>query len=188
MRYQLNPQRPIIVTLGGNQQGKGLQVLLEALPHIRGSIPELQWLVCGPTNPWFARELEPRLRQAGHGLAITGTLTGDAVFEHLAAADLHVNPSLCESLNMVTVESAAVGTPTISSDGAGIAHWITRHGAGKVVHRSNVGELADAIIHAFSSPQIRESWARGCRGLAPEFSIDQIARTLVDCLVSASHR
>ena len=86
----------------------------------------------------------------------------------------------------VTVEAAAVGTPTIGSDGAGISHWISHHGAGQVTRRSNAGELADAIIHALASPQIRESWARGCRDLVPEFSIDHIARKLVESLVLAS--
>jgi glycosyltransferase involved in cell wall biosynthesis len=185
-RYQLNPEKPVVVTLGGNQKGKGLQVLLDAWPRIKEGCPGVQWLLCGPRNPWFEREIEPRLRQFASGIVVTGALKGDDVFAHLAAADVHVNPSLCESLNMVTVEAAAVGTPTIGSDGAGISHWISHHGAGQVTRRSNAGELADAIIHALASPQIRESWARGCRDLVPEFSIDHIAQKLVETLVSAS--
>ena len=65
--------------------------------------------------------------------------------EHLLSAELHVNPSLCESLNMATVEAAAVGTPSVCSDGAGIVDWIRRYDAGVVVPRTQIAPLGDPM-------------------------------------------
>jgi glycosyltransferase involved in cell wall biosynthesis len=112
----------------------------------------------------------------------TGRLDAAAVFEHFVSADLHVNPSLCESLNMATVEAAAVGTPTVCSDGAGIADWVRRHDAGVIVPRGEVAQLANAIIAALLSPEIRRKWSESSVRLAAEFDPQLIARHLIGCL------
>ena len=183
-RYAIDSAAPLIVTLGGNQKGKGLQLLLAAWQRVMQALPGVRWLLCGPRDPWYVREIEPQLGQLTGSIIATGALSGRAVFEHLAAADLHVNPSLCESLNMVTVEAASVGTPTITSDGAGISHWVRRHEAGFVVPNRGVPELADAIIAALQSPDLLHKWADSCGDLARQFSVQRVARMLIDSLVT----
>lgn len=171
---------PTIVTLSGNLRGKGLHLLAEAWPRVLAAIPRARWLLCGPADPWLAQAVWPRLEAAGVTASVQacGSLSGAAVFEHLAAADLHVNPSLGESLNMVTVEAAAVGTPTLGSDRAGIADWMQRHDAGIVVPAGEVGPLADAIIRALGDPQRLAGWSRAGRGMAAEFALERIAGQL----------
>jgi glycosyltransferase involved in cell wall biosynthesis len=182
-RHGIANTAPVIVTLGGNQLGKGIQFLLAAWPRVLEAVPEARWLLCGPRDPWYVREIEPKL--AGYrSIVATGPLMGRAVFEHLAAADLHVNPSMCESLNMVTVEAASVGTPTITRDGAGISHWVRRHDAGLVVPNRRVPELADAIIMALQSPDLLNKWAISCESLASQFKVEKVARMLIDCVAN----
>ena len=171
---------PLIVTLSGNLRGKGLQVLAAAWPQVLAALPQARWLLAGPADPWLAEAVWPRLEAAGVAATVhaCGPLTGDAVFEHLAAADLHVNPSLGESLNMVTVEAAAVGTPTVGSDLAGIADWIARFSAGSVVPAGAAAELADAIIRALGDPQRLAGQSLAGRGMAAEFGLERIAGQL----------
>ncbi len=171
---------PTIVTLSGNLRGKGLHLLAEVWPHVLAAIPGARWLLCGPADPWLAEAVWPRLVATGVAATVLacGPLTGSSVFEHLAAADLHVNPSLGESLNMVTVEAAAVGTPTVGSDLAGIADWITRFAAGSVVPAGEAGPLADAIIRALGDPQRLAGQSLAGRGMAAEFGLERIAGQL----------
>ena len=157
---------------------------MEAWPAILAVIPEARWILCGPRDPWFVKEVEPGLKKFAESIVCTGTLSGVAVFEHLAAADLHINPSLCESLNMVTVEAASVGTPTICSDRAGICHWIRQYDAGTVFESKNIQALTDAIIQAIYSPEMRTRWSISCRELAKEFSVERVAAMLVNCFVT----
>jgi len=186
---------PVIVTLGGNQKGKGLHLLASAWPAVLREFPLARWVLCGPDHPWLDRAVWPALARAAAeqsggpspeaaraGVVTTGWLNGDAVFEHFLNADLHVNPSLCESLNMATVEAAAVGTPSVCSDGAGIVDWIRRHDAGVVVPRQKIVPLGDAIIAALRSPEIRARWSESCLRLAAEFAPQRIARDLIGCL------
>ena len=180
---------PVIVTLGGNQKGKGLQILVKAWQQVLAKIPQARWMLCGPRSRWLEDEILPMLSRLdlSSNVVVVGELGTNAVFDYLAAADLHVNPSLCESLNMATVEAAAVGTPSICSDGAGIADWIRRVGAGRVIAKGEVSELADAIISALSSVTSRSVWSVAGRHLALEFSLDRVSRDLLDCFKPASN-
>jgi glycosyltransferase involved in cell wall biosynthesis len=167
---------PVIATLSGNQRGKGLQTLVEALPTLVRALPNLRWLLCGPTDPFVISDLRPRLQALGlMQLAHeTGRLSGSAPFEHLAAADLHLAPSFADGLNLVTVEAAAVGTPTVTTDAAGVATYVRQYQAGKVVPAGDAAALATAIIEAFSTSQMTQVRA-GAEALAQAFDLDSVA-------------
>jgi glycosyltransferase involved in cell wall biosynthesis len=177
----------LIVTLSANIMGKGLHVLSQAWPSIVQVMPEARWLLCGPQSTWLREAVLPGLGEAGvrSTVIMTGALSGDAVFEHLACADLHVNPSLCEGLNMVTVEAAAVGTPTITTSATGIAAWSERYEAGAVVPAGNGTALSSAIISAFSKPGCLAAWSAAAIQMSDEFDPDCVARDLLDLLPSA---
>lgn len=183
-RHGIAADAPVVVTLSGNHKGKGLQDLAAAWAGIVAAVPGCRWLLCGPDDPWLARGVWPVLRAAGleHTVRFTGPLQGEAVFEHLAAADLHVNPTRCEGLNMVTVEAAAVGTPTVTSDGAGIADWVRALGAGAVVPAGDVAALRAAVIAALLDAELRLTWQGRSRIMAGDFSLDRIAAGLLDLL------
>jgi glycosyltransferase involved in cell wall biosynthesis len=180
-RHGIAAAAPLVVTLSGNHKGKGLQDLAAAWPAIVAAVPGCRWLLCGQEDAWLARGVWPLLREAGlqDTVVFTGPLQGEAVFEHLAAGDLHVNPTRCEGLNMVTVEAAAVGTPTVTSDGAGIADWVDAHAAGAVVSAGDVPALRDAVIAALRDPALRLTWQGRSRIMAGEFSLDGIAAGLL---------
>jgi len=181
MRHGVPPDSPLVVTLSGNQKGKGIQVLAGAWPAIVSACPEARWLLCGHDDPWLARSVWPVIER--HGLRntayATGRLDSPANYEHLAAAEINVNPSLGEGLNMVTVEAAAVGTPSVTSDAAGIAHWVGSFGAGVVVKSADPSAFASAIIRALSDPVSCSRWAAAAVTMAREFSIDRIAGEIV---------
>jgi len=124
------------------------------------------------------------LRASGFSerVCFTGHLHGRAVCEHLAAADLHVNPTLCEGLNMATVEAAAVGTPSVTSDAAGVADWVQSFEAGMVVPAGDVFALRDAVVRALRAPELRTVWPARSREMASRFSPDRIASEFVKLL------
>jgi len=182
----VSEQTPLVVTLSRNMIGKGLHVLAAAWPAITASIPGIRWLLCGPHNEWLDRGVFPLLRAAGlqDSVLQTGTLEGAGVFEHLAAGDLHLNPSLCEGLNMVTVEAAGVGTPTITTDGTGIAEWINRSACGKVVPAGEAAALADATVDALRDTATLSLWGERSRAMSLDFECGRVASLLVAALAT----
>lgn len=185
--YSIPEAAPLIVTLSANILGKGLHILARAWPAVVRAHPAARWLLCGPESAWLCEHVLPQLERAGVAPTVvrTGSLSGQAVFEHLACADLHVNPSLCEGLNMVTVEAGTVGTPTITTSGAGIASWVERFHAGSVVPAGEAAPLADAIIKLLSEPRCLSECSAAAINLAGEFAPDRVARELLAILQSA---
>lgn len=186
--YGIPVGAPVVVTLSGNHKGKGLHLLAEEWPRIRRAFPDARWLLCGPEEPWLDTAVRPLLRAVGllDTMTFTGSLSGMAVFEHLAAGDLHANPTLCEGLNMATVDAAAAGTATVTSDGAGIADWVTRFNAGAVVPAYDAPALGDAIIRALSDEGLRARWQAGCQKMVEDFSLDRISSALESLMAHAT--
>jgi len=183
-RYGIPQRAPLIVTLSGNHRSKGIQDLAKVWGDICAAAPDCHWLLCGPEDPWLAQGVWPVLRASGlsERVHFTGRLEGRGVCEHLAAGDLHVNPTLCEGLNMATVEAAAVGTPSVTSDGAGIADWVQSFDAGLVVPAGDAPALRDAIVRALRAPELRAAWPTRSREMASRFSPDLIASEFVKLL------
>jgi glycosyltransferase involved in cell wall biosynthesis len=183
-RHGIPSDAPLIVTLSGNHKGKGIQDLAKAWADVCAAVPGCHWLLCGPDDPWLAQGVWPVLRASGmwERVHFTGRLEGREVCEHLAAADLHVNPTLCEGLNMATVEAAAVGTPSVTSDGAGIADWVQSFEAGLVVPAADVPALRDAVVRALRSPELRTAWPARSREIAGLFAPERIASDFVKLL------
>lgn len=182
-KYGIYESTPVVITLSGNLKGKGIQTLVSAWDEILKRIPECCWLLCGPQNQWFQEAVSPLINKyLNKSIFLTGKLTGFEIFEYLSAADLHINPSLCEGLNMVTVEAAAIGLPTITSDRAGIAYWIEKFEAGKIVPAGDVRALVEAIVEFFQNPYFIKKWEHNCIMLSKDFTLENVADKIVRIL------
>jgi glycosyltransferase involved in cell wall biosynthesis len=184
---------PVVMTLSANYRSKGIQDLASAWPGILAACPNAWWILAGPEDPWLAQGVLPLLagRERRAQVQLTGRLSGRDTYEHLAAADLHVNPTLCEGLNMATVDAAAVGTPTVTSDAAGISDWVERHACGLVYPAGDVPALERAVIDALAQPARRDGWSGRCREIIPEFTAETVfvrLSELIDAVVRRSRR
>ena len=80
---------------------------------------------------------------------------------------------------MVTVEAAAVGTPTVGTDGAGVADWMEAYKAGIVVPAGEVAPLADAILRALQDPELLARCSAAGLQMSADFTLDRVAKQLV---------
>lgn len=182
-KFGISEFAPVIITLSGNVKGKGIQILASAWNEILKSIPECCWLLCGPQNQWFQEVVLPLINNhLNKSIFLTGKLTGSEIFEYFSAADLHINPTLCEGLNMATVEASAIGLPTITSNKAGIAYWIEKFEAGRIVPAFDTKALAQAIIESFQNPHIIKKWQKNCISLSKEFTLENVAVNIIKLL------
>jgi glycosyltransferase involved in cell wall biosynthesis len=181
MKYQIDSSSPVVATLSGNTLNKGIQFMGKAWPFILKKIPACRWLVCGPVTDYLEKEVFVQLARDGIDGSVckAGNLGKEEVFEHLAGADLNVNPTLGEGLNMVVVEAASVGTPSITSREAGIADWVEKYKAGFVISKGNPEQIADAVVRFFQlDRKERNSFRDPCYRLADEFRLERIADSL----------
>ena len=179
----------VLVTLSDNYLSKGIQDMARAWPGVLAACPDAWWILAGPENAWMAEGIFPLLdASVGRGrVRLTGRLRGRDTYAQLAAADLNVNPTLCEGLTMVTVDAAAVGTPTVCSDAAGVSDWIQRHDCGLVYAAGDASALERAVIAALARPERLAAWSARCREMIVDFTAESVFLRLADLFARALH-
>lgn len=189
-RLRIPHDARVLVTLSDNYFSKGIQDLARAWPGVLAACPNAWWILAGPENPWMTEGLFPLLdASAGRArVRLTGRLRGRDTYAHLAAADLNVNPTLCEGLNMVTVDAAAVGTPTVCSDAAGVSDWVRRHDCGLVYAAGDAAALEQAVIAALEQRERLAAWSARCREMIADFTAEAVFLRLADLFDAALRR
>lgn len=182
-KYRIPDNGKVIITLSLNLKGKGIHILGQIWEKIIKKINDCYWLLCGPRSEWFNEKILPIIQpHLDRTIFFTDRLKGIEVFEHFLASDLHINPSICEGLNMATVEASVVGVPTISSEKAGIAYWINEFKAGKVISSPEPSALLNAILEFFNELESNINYEKGCFELAKCFTLEIIAKKIIDKL------
>ena len=180
----------VLVTLSDNYFSKGIQDFARAWPGVLAACPDAWWILAGPENSWMEKGIFPLLdASGGRGrVRFTGRLRGRETYAQLAAADLNVNPTLCEGLNMVTVDAAAVGTPTVCSDAAGVSDWIRRYDCGRVYAAGDVNALQRTVIEALAQPGHLAGWSVRCREMIADFTADAVFQKLAALFDTAARK
>ncbi|MEU9124872.1 glycosyltransferase [Streptomyces sp. NPDC048506] len=118
-----------------------------------------------------------------------GALDHGAAVRRTARAAVYVLPSVAEPFPMSVLESLAVGTPVVCTDGCGIADALRRRGAALVTDGSPE-QLAEAVLRLLEDGELRERVvAAGRAAVEEEFSLAAVADRLEEWYRSvAGHR
>jgi glycosyltransferase involved in cell wall biosynthesis len=126
--------------------GKGLELIIDSLPKILRSAPDVRLLIAGEGNVEYIKRLQARARalNCAEQVKFLGFVTGEVKAAVYRNASALVLASEHENFGNVLFEAAAAGTPLIISKE--VATWRElQTGVGAiVVHRT-----ADAIQDAF---------------------------------------
>lgn len=185
-RYNLDPSRPIIVSLNRLHPFKGIEYLVEALPRARAGGVDVQTLIVGPNRRTqrfgdYGAYLQRRAEALGVASAITftGGIPHDQAMAHLAAADVAVVPSVAESFSRVVVEAAAVGTPPIVTSTTGVSDYVAAADCGIVVAPRSGEAIGDALVRLLNDRSLWEMYAQRGPTMAAAFNSRTIAEQLL---------
>lgn len=145
---------------------KGLDHLLAAMPRIRAMNASARLVLLG-SGPY---ERELRQRAAALALADVVRFAGwrDDVLNWVAAADVVVQPSECESYCQVLVEALVLGTPVIMTPvGVGPEILADRRG-GRLVAMRDSGAIAEAVGELMANPDLGPALAESGRAYVLE--------------------
>lgn len=166
---------------------KGQQVLLDAFARAAAGCPNGRLVLVGD-GP--AREnLEARVARAGLDGSVRFLGLRDDVPALLAGFDLYVQPSLNEGMGRALAQAMAAGLPVVATDAPGPLSLVGRDGAGVIVRRGAVDDLAGAIAGLLADPAARERLGRAGRRRAETFwgeddMVDAIERLYGEILSS----
>ena len=157
----------VILTFGLLSPGKGIEFMIDALPEIVGSHPEVLYLVVGATHPHSRAEsgedyrmsLHRRAKELGVGDNIVfhdRFLERDELLEIIRAADVYVTPYLNEAQIVSGTLAYAVGAgKAVVSTPYWYAQEMLAEGRGRLVPFSDSKALAHEINQLLDYPEER---------------------------------
>jgi glycosyltransferase involved in cell wall biosynthesis len=129
VRKQLGWQgRKVIMTFGLLSRGKGIELILHALPYIKQRVPDVLYAIVGQTHPevkkregeTYRNELKEQFRSSGlenHVVMIDRYLDETDLVNHLLACDLYCTPypGMQQITSGTLAYAVGLGRPVLST-------------------------------------------------------------------------
>jgi len=178
-----NPEgkHPIIGMAARLASEKGVEVLLEAFPHILERYPNARILFAGQHRDvmgeqTYAQRLAPKIRhyQESGQWKFLGVLNPLQMVAFYPNLDILAVPSLnsTESFGLVQIEAMLHGVPAVASDLPGVRQPALQTGMGEIAPIGDAEGLAQAILKVLDN---REHYIRPREEIASRFSIENTA-------------
>lgn len=147
-RYGLENAR-VIMTLGrmaAKERYKGFDEVLEVLPGLIGSIPNLKYLLVGDGTDRSRLEQKARDLQIGDRVVFTGKVSEDEKVDHYRLADAFVMPGSGEGFGIVYLEAMGCGLPVVGSKIDGSPAALLGGELGSLVDPTNARDVEMSIL------------------------------------------
>lgn len=169
------PVRPLrqITMVANLRPAKGQDVLLNALPRVLASHPEVRvaFVGDGPTR----RELEEQARAFGIAHAVSLQGHAEDVAQVLADSDVFTLPSDSEAFPNALLEAMAAGLPCVASNTGGVPDMLEHGRTGLCVPPRDPAALSAALLHMLDAPDAARRMGAHAQATARErFSFERM--------------
>lgn len=169
--FGLKPGVPVIGVVAQLIRRKGHHILLEALPVVLASFPEIQVIFFGKGPR--ATALRDAIGQRGLSGQVRLAGFREDLPRLLPCLDLVVHPAVMEGLGVSLLQASCAGVPIVASRVGGIPEAVRDGVTGLLVEPGNPIELAEAIRRLLRDQTLAKRMGRAGRELvAREFSAD----------------
>ena len=163
---------------------KGLKVLLDALPTIVKTIPDVRIMIAGPGEGLeIVKEVPPNLRNK---LTFLGRISEDDKAKLLKSVALYVAPNTGgESFGIILTEAMAAGTTVVASDIPAFSNVLNGGQYGALFSNENSLHLAGVITDLLSNPQRRTALGEMGKTAANRYDWSEVAEQIMDVYTMA---
>lgn len=179
VRTALNipPHAQLLTTVAVLRQPKGIQHMLEAMPHLLTAVPHAHYLIVGDGD--YRPALEAQVTQLALGERVHFAGQRRDVADLLAASDLFVLPTLTDALPTVLMEAMALRLPLLATAVGGVPEMVENGRNGLLVPPGNANQLAAAAIDLLQNADKRREMGENGRWLVEQkFNIQRQAAEL----------
>jgi rhamnosyl/mannosyltransferase len=182
VEFRARHAQPIVMFVGRLVYYKGLDIMIEAMHRIPGT------LVIVGDGPYRA-QLEERHRASGLGsrVVFAGRVEPRDVATWMAAADVGVLPSILpnETFGLSMVEMMACGIPCVCTELGTGTSFVNRDGeTGLVVPPADAGALAAAVQRLLGDTELRRRMGEASRARAVRLFSTEAMMRAVDAVYS----
>ncbi len=169
-----------IVSVGRLTAWKGVDGVIDAMPHILQSVPNASLVIVGDGPERTALKKLTKEKGLESNVIFKGRLPKAETNRLEAESEVMVLNSTYEGLPHTALESFAMGTPLIATNIGGTNEAVRHEKTGLLVEPGNPQELAAAIIRLFNNPHLEESLVEGGKEiLKKKFSWEQHIQNLL---------
>ena len=180
-------KQTILLTFGLLSRGKGIEYVLEALPHVVKACPNLMYIVLGVTHPNVLKEegesyrnsLIHKVRElklSSHVRFYNEYVSLEKLLQFLRAADIYISTSLDPNQAVSGTLSYALGSgrPVISTPFAQATEIITPQ-SGLLVNFKDPASYAAALLNLLKDPLRREQLGKNAYFRTRNMTWDNVA-------------
>ena len=153
----INPNSVLIITVAVLRKQKGIQYMIEALPTLLETVPDLCYLVVGDGE--YRNDLQELVREKNLENHVVFTGHRSDIPQMLAISDIFVLPTLTEALPTVLIEAMASRKSIVVSNVGGVPELITDGVNGLLVAPSDPPGLAEACKWLIQNKEKKEALA-----------------------------
>lgn len=159
----IKPAVPVVGFVGRLTPEKGCREFIQAAAQIASTIPQIRFLVVGPSDGISQRELEAMAAElcVSDKVLFLGIRTD--MPELYAAMDIVTLPSYREGLGVTLMEAAAMGKPTVATDICGCREVVSHGETGLLVPPRDADALARAILELLQDEEKRRTMGEAGR-------------------------
>jgi glycosyltransferase involved in cell wall biosynthesis len=182
-RLGLGRETPLVLSVGRMARGKGLDLLVGAMPRLDGA----HLAVVGPDD---GHGVVPELRSQSESLGVAervhlvGALDSADLPGVYADADVFALASRHENFGMVAAEAASVGTPVLVTDRCGVSELL---GEAAIVVPYDAGAVGDGLARLLGDADLRVRLGVLAREVARTWSWDAVTLLEESLLRSIVH-
>lgn len=170
----LDPERPIVGTVGRMVEAKGHKYLVEAIPQVLARRPDVQFLFVGD-GPLRSTLWEQLPVSARRSVCFAGARHD--IPELMALMHVFVFPSISEGFPIAPLEAMAARVPVVASDIRPLRDIVVPGETGVLVPAHASGPLSEALVTMLEDRAQRAAYgARGRRRVEAHFTDEQMVR------------
>jgi len=165
------PKGRVILFVGrldARERYKGIDRLIEALPHVVVQIPDAHLVIVGDGDDRDRLESLVRKRGMTERVHFLGSLSEDALKACYIQSTVFAMPSRAEGFGLVFLEAMAMGKPVIAGDHGGARSVVVDGQTGYLVTQDDLQGLIDRLVWILRDDALRLRMGQRARAWVTE--------------------
>lgn len=170
--------------LDATERQKGFDTVIELLPKIVESVPDVQYLIVGAGTDLERHQQLARTVGVSDRVHFLGTVEDDMLHCCYESCDLFVMPSNQEGFGFVYLEAMDYSKAVVAAASGGVPEVVEDGVTGVLVNYGDKEKLADALIDLCCDPNKRERLgSAGYQRLQSNFTYEHFRRKLHEIIL-----